>query len=88
MNKVVLHPDFNNASLFDADFALLSLNVTVAMTDFVRPICLPKSNKDYAAVSKIINYIFYLADSQDKVSVVQIKGVEKFKPVSEFPLFT
>ena len=71
MNKVILHPGYNNASTLDADFALLSLNITVAMTDIVRPICLPKSNEDYAAVSKIINYILYLADSQERVSAVK-----------------
>ena len=73
MNKVVLHPAFNNASTLDADFALLRLNITMAITDFVRPICLPKSNEDYAAVSKIIYYILYLVDSQVRESVLTVK---------------
>ena len=45
VESIILHPEFNRASEYDADLALLSLDTTVALSNFVRPICLPDSAK-------------------------------------------
>ncbi|XP_022653037.1 transmembrane protease serine 2-like isoform X5 [Varroa destructor] len=41
IQAVVKHPDFNNASLYNNDIALLLLSDPVSFDDFLRPLCLP-----------------------------------------------
>ena len=86
MNNVVLHPAFSrtHTNALDADFALLNLSVTVTMTDFVRPICLPTSNADYAAVSKMILWHSIFCGLAGKRRVVTLK---KYANLNLFPSF-
>ena len=43
--RVIVHPNYNpNSNNKENDIALVELSKEVQYTDFIRPICLPKSN--------------------------------------------
>ncbi|XP_037955874.1 transmembrane protease serine 11A-like [Teleopsis dalmanni] len=58
VEKIIIHPEYRNDFIPDADIALLYLNSSITFTDFISPICLWNGDTD---LSKLVNKIGYVA---------------------------
>ncbi|KAM6897995.1 tryptase delta-like [Lycodopsis pacificus] len=47
VSQIIVHPDYNNNTLYNNDIALMKLQRPVIFTDYIRPVCLASSSSQF-----------------------------------------